>query len=120
MEETQKTELLATLKKVLNETPNAWEQIREVAGTILDCTEFVLENKSVVFSRGLLGSSREIENILREKNPDLLSDFREMASIVEEIKEIWATRSRGIDTAILVSSGFLLELQDREEKEQND
>jgi len=111
-----KEKTLKVLTDVLDKSTNGWEDIREFAGTVLDCTEFVLENKSTKFSKGLLGSSREIENILRGKNPDLLRDFQAMASIVEGIQQIWTDRSRGIDTAIIVSSGVLLELQDREEK----
>jgi len=112
-----KEKTLKVLTDVLDKSTNGWEEIREFAGTVLDCTEFISENKSMKFTRGLLGSSREIENILREKNKDLLSDFQAMASIVEGIQQIWTIRSRGIDTAIIVSSGFLLELQDREEQE---
>lgn len=115
MEEKQKDIMLAILKKALDETQNTWDQIREVAETVLDCTEFISENKSMKFSKGLLGSSREIEYILRDKNPDLLGDFQVMTSVIEGIQEIWTDHSRTIDTAILVSSVFLLELQVREE-----
>lgn len=117
MKEKQKAELLATLKKVLDESLRAWVMIKEVAETVLDCTEFFSENKSMKFSKGLLGSSREIENILREKSPDLLSDFQAMTSIVESVQQIWIDHSTTIDTAIFVSSSFLLELQDGEEKQ---
>lgn len=112
-----KEKALQIVSDALNTSTKDWTEVREFCGTVLDCTEFISETKSYRFSRGLLGSSREIENILREKNPTLLQDFQNMSNIVGRIQQIWADRAQGIDTAIQVNSSVLLELQDLEEKE---
>jgi len=112
-----KTKALKAITEVMDKSTRDWTEVREFFGTVLDCTEFINEKKSPRFSKGLLGSSREIENILREKSPALLQDFQNMANIVEGIQQVWTDRTRGIDTAIQVSSSVLLELQDLEEKE---
>ena len=111
-----KEKALQIVSDTLNKSTKDWTEVREICGTVLDCTEFISETKSHRFSRGLLGSSREIENILREKNPALLQDFQNMANIVAKIQEVWSDRSQGIGMAIIASSEALGHLQDLEEE----
>jgi hypothetical protein len=111
-----KEKSLQIVSDTLNKSTKDWTEVREFCGTVLDCTEFISETKSSRFSRGLLGSSREIENILREKNPTLLQDFQNMANIIANIQQIWADRAQGISMAIIASSEALGLLQDLEEE----
>lgn len=114
--EVKKEKALQIVSDALNTSTKDWTEVREFNGTVLDCTEFISETKSLRFSRGLLGSSREIESILREKNPALLQDFQSMSNIVGRIQEIWSDRAQGIGMAIIASTEALGLLQDLDEE----
>lgn len=116
MEEKDKKVILTALKSVFDAHPQAWKNCHTLGSVVLDCTEFVSEKSCALrLSKGFTSSCREIEEVLRkEKQPNLLADFRIMVDILDQIRELAITAPRHIDDIILITSEFLLAMEEAE------
>jgi len=116
MEEKQKAALLATLKRALDTHPQAWDNYRTLGSVVLDCAEFIEEKTSALrLSKGFVSSCRQIEEILRkEKQPELLADFSQMADVLDQARQLWIGAPKEISDVILITSEFLLIMEEAE------
>jgi hypothetical protein len=117
MDEEKKNIILAALKRAIDTHPQAWRDYRILGSVVLDCTEFVSERSAALkLSKGFTPSCREIEDVLRkEKHPDLLKDFHLMTDILDDIRELYIAAPNQIRDVILITSEFLLAIEEIEE-----
>lgn len=108
--------MLATMKRTLDNHPQVWDNYMKLGETVLDCAEFFQEKASFLKqSEGFAKSRLDIEVIFREENwPGLLEDFQKMTSIIDDVIHLQAEASRSINDVILLTSEFLLAMEEAE------
>jgi len=115
MEGKAKSVMLASLKRALDTHPQVWDNYKKLGETVLDCTEFFHEKTLVLQSQALAKSRLNIEIILLEENlPSLLEDFRTMTGILDQIQQLQTESSKEINNVILITSEFLLAMEEAE------
>mgnify|MGYP006987210472 CR=1 FL=1 len=115
MEGKAKSVMLASLKRALDTHPQVWDNYKKLGETVLNCTEFFHEKTLVLQSQALAKSRLNIEIILLEENlPSLLEDFRTMTGILDQIQQLQTESSKEINNVILITSEFLLAMEEAE------
>lgn len=115
MEGKAKSVMLASLKRALDTHPQVWDNFKKLGETVLDCTEFFQEKTMVSQSQALAKSRLSIEVMLLEENlPSLLEDFRTMTGILDQIQQLQTESSKEINNVILITSEFLLAMEEAE------
>jgi len=116
MEAKAKSVMLASLKRALDTHPQVWDNYKKLGETVLNCTEF-FQDKAILLkqSEGFAKSRLDIEVIFREENwPGLLDDFQKMTSIIDDVIHLQEEASRSINDVILITSEFLLAMEEAE------
>jgi len=115
MEGKAKSVMLASLKRALDTHPQVWDNFKKLGETVLNCTEFFQEKTMVSQSQALAKSRLSIEVMLLEENlPSLLEDFQKMTSIIDDVIHLQEEASRSINDVILITSEFLLAMEEAE------
>lgn len=115
MEAKAKSVMLASLKRALDTHPQVWDNFKKLGETVLDCTEFFQEKTMVSQSQALAKSRLSIEVMLLEENlPSLLEDFRTMTRTLDQIQQLQTESSTEISNVILITSEFLLAMEEAE------
>ena len=111
--------MLATLKRAFDTHPQAYKDYKKLGEAALDCTEFIQEKTLILQSQALAKSRLNIEVILLEENlPSLLEDFRTMTGILDQIQQLHAASSTEICNVILITSEFLLAMEEIEDSKE--
>jgi hypothetical protein len=119
MDEEKNTVMLATLKRAFDTHPQAWRDYKKLGETILDCAEFIQEKTMSTQSQALAKSRLSIEVMLLEENlPSLLEDFRTMTGVIDQIQQLQTESSKEINDVILITSEFLLAMEEVEDSEE--
>lgn len=119
MEEKKKEAVLAILKRVLDTYPEAWDSYRKLGETILDYAELVEnETSRMKYAKWFRDSIRSIEDILRKENrSDLVEELRKMTDTLCNVGQLYEEGSKSINTVILITSEFLLAMEEIEDPE---
>ena len=115
MDAKAKSVIRASLKRAFDTHPQAYSDYKKLGETVLDCTEFFHEKTLVLQSQALAKSRLNIEIILLEENlPSLLEDFRTMTRTLDQIQQLQKESSSEISNVILITSEFLLAMEEVE------
>ncbi|MDY0081401.1 MAG: hypothetical protein RBR95_12530 [Ignavibacteriaceae bacterium] len=118
MDAKAKSVILASLKRAFNTHPQAYSDYKKLGETVLNCTDFFYEKTLVLQSQALAKSRLNIEIILLEENlPSLLEDFRTMTRTLDQIQQLQTESSTEISNVILITSEFLLAMEEIEDPE---
>ena len=119
MDEEKKNVMLAIMKRACDTHPQVWSDYKKLGEAILDCAEFIQEKTMVSQSQALAKSRLNIEVMLLEENlPSLLEDFRTMTGILDQIQQLQTESSKEINNVILITSEFLLAMEEVEDSEE--
>jgi NifB/MoaA-like Fe-S oxidoreductase len=119
MDEKKKTAMLGTLKRAFDTHPQAYKDYKKLGEAVLDCAEFIQEKALASQSKALAKSRLSIEVMLLEENlPSLLEDFRTVTGIIDQIQQLQSESTKEISDVILITSEFLLAMEEVEYPEE--